>query len=933
MTAFIKRFSVFLFFILDLHALSAQNLNRTSYVNPFVGTGGHGHTFPGATTPFGMVQLSPDTRIDGSWDGCGGYHYSDSFIYGFSHTHLSGTGVSDYGDILIMPQTGKTSFDPQQYKAVFSHKNEIAKPGYYSVIFNNGIKAELTASTHVGMHRYTFPEKSFSVVIDLQHRDKLLDYKIEFKEYGIGVKRVSRAWAVEQHCYGYLQFSLPYQHEFNSDSSKLILHFNNSQKQLLVKCGISFTGIEGAYHNLDAEKPDWDFDECVSDANNFWIKELNHIVVEDRDEEKLKVFFTALYHTMVHPNIAMDYDGLYRGMDNQIHQADNFTYYSVFSLWDTFRAFHPLYTLLDPERVNDFIKTMLTMYQQGGRLPVWELCANETDCMIGYHSVSVIADAVAKIKTDFNKELAFEAMKKSANWNHLGLPEYSRYHFLSIDDEHESVSKTLEYAYDDWCIAQMAKALNKTDEYEYYLNRSNAWRNLFDPETHLMRPRKNGGWLTPFDPREVNNYYTEGNSWQYSFFVPQNIPGLIEATGGNAAFEKHLDSLFTAPEATTGRSQPDISGMIGQYAHGNEPSHHIAYLYNYVRKPEKTKAIVHRVLKDFYTNAPDGLIGNEDCGQMSAWYVMSALGIYAVTPGIPEYQLVEPYLDRYEVNPSIFSFTDTLIRNRLKSGKTSVTHSELLFKKGDDFRLEEPSTFIPSPVFYAPNMLFRDSMKVRIETDKNCIVGYKIPGENHFHIINYHEYVLTIKTGTIIEAWACCGSDTSAHVRAQYVKFPHPDWNVKLNCTYNPQYNAGGPNGLIDGLHGDKNWQKGGWQGYQGQDFEAVIDMKKVQPVEFIGITFLQDTRSWIVFPKEVVISTSTDGKNFNVFTTMHCNDSIQNFNVIISQLSIDIDANKSPFKTRYIKIQAKNYGTLPHWHQGAGGEAFIFVDEIEIVN
>ncbi len=571
--------------IITLLAANArpQSASPSDFVNPFVGTDFNGHTFPGATTPFGMVQLSPDTRIDGSWEGCSGYHYSDTLIYGFSHTHLSGTGVSDYGDILIMPILNDDSFEAEEYAATFKHENETASAGYYQVGFDNGIQSELTATTRCGFHRYRYPTSSFSVIIDLNHRDHLVDGKIEvIDDHTIQIKRISSAWAKNQHAYAHIEFSQAFAHRFNEDKSKIILSFEGGDKELLIRAGMSFVSQLGAKTNLKAELNHWNFEHTKHEAKASWDNALSKIIVEDDDMEKLRVFYTALYHVMIHPNVAMDVNGNYRGMDNIIHKAEGFTYYTVFSLWDTFRATHPLFTITEQKRSLDFIKSFLAMYEQGGRLPVWELCSNETDCMIGYHSVSVIADALAKGIDDFDIDLAYQSMTASANWDHLGLPAYINQGFLSIDDEHESVSKTLEYAYDDWCIAQVALRLNKTEDYKQYILRSNAWRNLLDPESKLMRPRKNGGWLTPFEPREVNNHFTEGNAWQYSFFVPHDVKGLIKAMGGVAPFEAQLDVLFSAPIETTGRTQPDISGLIGQYAHGNEPSHHMAYLYNYI---------------------------------------------------------------------------------------------------------------------------------------------------------------------------------------------------------------------------------------------------------------------------------------------------------------------------------------------------------------
>ena len=663
-----KKSYLLLSLFITVATMAQQDYSK--HVNPFIGTGGHGHTFPGATVPFGMVQLSPDTRIDGSWDGCSGYHYSDDVIYGFSHTHLNGTGVSDYGDIMLMPTMGTPSLDNKIYSSSFSHANEKASAGYYAVkLDDDNIDIRLTATTRVGLHEYTFNKKGqANIILDLNHRDHLLMGEVRvIDNRTIEVLRRSEAWARDQYVYARIEFSAPMTiTKVNNNAfapakvtdkffagSLLAISFSKEVKKgekLLVKVALSPTGYEGAAKNMKQEMPHFDFAKTKKAAEKLWDTELSKIEVSSSDKEKLAVFYTALYHTMMQPNIAMDVDGMYRGRDNQLHKAEGFDYYTVFSLWDTFRAAHPLYTLIDKKRTADYINTFIKQYEQGGRLPVWELASNETDCMIGYHSVSVIADAMVKGIKGFEYEKAFAAAKHSAMLDHLGLDAYKRQGFISMDDEHESVSKTLEYAYDDWCIAQMAARLNKPEDYEYFMKRSQSWKNIFDPATGHMRPKKNGGWDKPFDPREVNNNFTEGNSWHYTFFVPQDIEGMIKAFGGKQKLEAKLDEMFNAPSQTTGREQVDVTGLIGQYAHGNEPSHHMAYLYNYVGKPEKTKDKVHYILENFYKNTPDGLIGNEDCGQMSAWYVLSSMGIYAVTPGIPEWSVTEPYFEKVKVN-------------------------------------------------------------------------------------------------------------------------------------------------------------------------------------------------------------------------------------------------------------------------------------------
>lgn len=915
--------------------LVAQEKNYGAYVDPFIGTGGHGHTFPGATVPFGMVQLSPDTRIDGSWDGCSGYHYSDSIIYGFSHTHLSGTGCSDYGDILLMPVVEKPNQEISKYYSGFSHMEEKASAGYYSVKLASRINVELTSTTRVGFHKYTFPVSAKPwIVLDLSHRDKTLETKMNFvSPTEVEGMRRSEAWAKDQHIYFVIRFSEPFELIQKFETTEINIQrryafeFKGSKKIIGVKVGISTVSIEGARKNLQAELPGWDFEKTKTDAEEVWNKELSKIEVTTPDKDKLKVFYTSLYHTMIQPNVAMDVDGSYRGRDNKIHKAEGFTYYSVFSLWDTFRAAHPLYTIIDQKRTSDFINTFLAQYEQGGRLPVWELASNETDCMIGYHAVSVIADAMVKGIKGFDYEKAFEAGKHSAMLDHFGLKAYKQNGFISMDDESESVSKTLEYAYDDWCIAQMALIVKKEKDYHYFMKRSQSWKNVFDTETGFMRPKKNGGWLTPFDPREVNNNYTEGNAWQYTFFVPQDIPGLIKMMGGNEIFEKKLDELFTTSNKTTGREQADITGLIGQYAHGNEPSHHMAYLYNYIGKSSKTQERIHQILTEFYKPTPDGLIGNEDCGQMSAWYVMSSMGFYSVCPGKIEYSVGIPIWESIKI--------------KLENGKAiSLNPKDNVFKENKFvFQLEKMNRrevriievftidkIIQVPAIITSSKVFDDSLLVEIKSYERV---FYFLGNIEQSTIAFQEYSkpFYIHSTKKIQAYAYDGKNKSDTISGLFFKRPN-NWKIQFKSKYNPQYTAGGDLGIIDGINGDENWRKGEWQGYQGQDFEAVIDLGKEQPISTFSAEFLQDSRSWILMPTKVEFYTSIDNKNFNLVASIDNtikpddnNSQVKKFNSTLSK----------SVTSRFVKVKAFNFGKLPDGHQGAGEDAFIFIDEIRI--
>ena len=972
----------FVALLLTLHGFSQQGY--VQYVNPFIGTGGHGHTYPGATVPHGMVQLSPDTRLSG-WDGCGGYHYSDSFIYGFSHTHLSGTGVSDYGDILLMPMNGQPSPDNKIYGSAFSHTHEKATAGYYSVkLLDDAIQAEFTATERAGMHHYTFTSAANNaIILDLAHRDEVLESYLNIVDsVTITGLRRSKSWASNQYVYFVMKFSSPIvksgiwkddvldEQSKNAASKNLkaYLRFNlPASNDMFVKVAISPVSIEGAIRNLDAEMPGWDFEAVKSSAEHKWESELSKIEVRSEDTTKLSIFYTALYHTAIVPNINMDVDGQYRGMDGKIHMAEGFTYYSVFSLWDTYRAAHPLYSIIDRNRTLDYIKTFLVQYQQGGRLPVWELASCETDCMIGYHSIPVITDAYVKGITGFDTKQALEAMKKSANWNHFGLPAYIKNGLMETDDESESVSKTLEYAYDDWCIAQFAKQTGNEKDYREYTRRSQYYKNILDAGSGFMRPRKNGDWLQPFDPREVNNHFTEANSWQYSFYFPQDIKGYLELTGGSKKLEQKLDALFAAPQQTTGRDQSDITGLIGQYAHGNEPSHHIAYLYNYTGQPYKTQQLVNKIMTDMYLDAPDGLIGNEDCGQMSAWYVLSALGIYPVTPGSPYYMIGSPVFPLATINmENEKSFIinapgaggkNVYIQQALLStaAKMKPTQWDSAYLKHADiangglitFMMgDKPGKILPvdakrvtgsypgnlkivmNPVINGGAIPFKGNKKITITTaETNVRIYYTTDGTEPTIKSRLYKMPVTINRSAVVKAIAVNKKGVTSFVtRAEYRKLPH-NWTVKYNTAYEQQYNAGGVEGLIDGLHGTIDWRKGNWQGYQHTDMDVIVDLKSVRPVSRIRIGFLQDTRSWIIMPKQVQIEVSSDGIVFKPIYNGKEYLYIEDEEPQVMKLEPSFTATTA----RFIRIKAVQYGKMPEWHTGAGGASHIFADEIEI--
>ena len=904
----------------------AQNTPHANLVNPFIGTGGHGHTFPGPVVPFGMVQVGPDTRIDGSWDGCGGYHYDDSLIYGFSHTHLSGTGCSDLGDVMLMPTKAGIGFDPKVYASKFDHKQEKASAGYYQVNLSaNNIKVELTASTRVGLHKYTFPTKgTYQIVLDLHHRDKLLQGAIEkVSSKVITGYRNSDAWAKNQRLFYRIEFSKDIQSiAYNEDKTKAAFVFDLKKGEVLyTKVSISAVDQEGANKNMAQEMPDFNFERVKKEAELLWEKELSKISTEGGSPEQRTVFYTALYHCFIHPSIYNDVDGRYLGRDMQIHQTDGFNYYTIFSLWDTFRALHPLFNLVQRERNADFIKTFLLQYQHAGRMPMWELWSNETDCMIGYHSVSIIADALAKGNDNFDKNLAAEACAKTSTFNHYGVPIFKNQGYLTVENEHESVSKSLEYAYGDWCYERVLQLTGNTQQAKPRYPGNLSWQMVFNEQNGFMQPRSNGGWYQPFIAKEVNNNYTEANAWQYSFFVPQNIAGLIAAHGGKASFEAKLDELFTTGSKTEGRNQADISGLIGQYAHGNEPSHHMAYLYNYVGKPQKTRALVSRILREMYANAPDGLAGNEDCGQMSAWYVFSAMGFYPVTPGLNEYQIGYSLFEDFTLADSA---KNNAIRKNAFIGLNPKTAAD--YKSG---------TLLPAPIFLAKSKTFTDSILIEIRSNfkqVNTEIYYSITykDSNTADKFQLYKAPFYLKSSAEIKAISAInwqGEMRNLESRAQYYK-RNNTWEISLQQKYNRQYTAGGAEGLIDGIYGDKDWRKGSWQGYQGCNFEAIIDLKKSTDITYVYANFLQDQRSWIMLPKKVEFWGSVDGKNYEHLADIGHQTPEETQENIILKLAQKLDKN---IQVRYIKVSAQNFGKLPAWHISTGEEAFIFVDEIGV--
>ena len=655
---------IFFFFPLLAALLSgcAHQYEPLELVDPMIGTGFHGHTYPGATVPFGMVQLSPDTRNEG-WDACSGYHYDDDSILGFSHTHLSGTGCADLLDILVSPYAVRPSGDEEGLVLEpheFSHKDEHASCGYYSVDFRKeGIRAELTVAPHTGVHRYTFSgEGDRYVVLDLNHAT--VGEKVDMAGIDVhdgaevsGMRR-TQGWVADQYVYFNARFSTPFENAEVLSDKQLLLTFSPEVKTLVMAVGLSSVSAANARENSLSEVPVLDFDAVRSEAEDAWRDALSFIEVKGGTLKERINFYSALYHTMLVPNIMNDVNGQYRRNDNTVAEVpEGRSYMSTFSLWDTFRAWHPLQTLRDTSFVSDMICSMLDMYRCSGELPIWPLYSGETGTMIGYHSVSVIADAYNKGIRGYDAEYALEAMVRSSDINDKGSDKYIRYGFVPSDLKRESVSLTLEYAYDDWAVAVMAKETGHEDIAEEYFRRASSYMNVFDGSTGFFRGRNtDGSWAAPFDIFSTGRDYTEATPWHYRFFAPHDVNGMEQLFGGREKFAQALDDLFSVESDEMQLDVEDVSGFKGQYAHGNEPSHHMAYLYSYIGMPWKTQQLTRELLDEMYSPDPAGIIGNEDCGQMSAWYVFSALGFYPVCPGTDEFILTCPLFEEAVLNLS-----------------------------------------------------------------------------------------------------------------------------------------------------------------------------------------------------------------------------------------------------------------------------------------
>lgn len=964
----IKLITPIVMFLLCVQTLNAQ---KTNDVKTLIGTDAHGHTYPGATSPFGMIQLSPDTRQD-SWDGCSGYHYSDKVIYGFSHTHLSGTGCLDYGDILFIPTI--KDWNENDFSMTFEHKNEFATAGIYKVknLNKQGIDAYLTTTERVGFHKYVFPAsaKSTSIIIDLLWRDELLDcsYKILNDSTIVGY-RCSKSWNENQKIFFATIFSSKIsKHKFDEQTKRLFLEFEpaeeNNKKTIEARTAISSVNEEGALKNLASEES-IRFDKALTKNTALWEKELGKIEIFGGTQKQRDIFYTSLYHCLIAPNLYSDVDNRYRGMDDKIQNAKDYKRYTVFSLWDTYRTLHPLLSIIDQKRSMDFAKTFIDMHLQNGELPMWELASAETHCMIGMHGISVLAELYQKGIYAYPK-LTLESMINNANpelreinkrnytnkkHNLLGLDYFTKNGYISSEFEHEGVSKTVEYAYNMYCVAQVAKSQGRMDLYDEYIKKSQYYRNLINPATGFIHPKENGRFLPNFDLRQIDQNYTEGNGWHYTFYAPHDIPALINLMGGELEFCKKLDKLFSKSATPNGRNQADVTGLIGGYAHGNEPSQHSAYLYTYAGQPHKTQKYVRQILTTLYDDTPAGICGNDDAGQMSAWYVMSTMGIYPVSPVDKDYIITTPLFEKSVIhleNGKTFTiiapeadkkkYISKIYLNEKEINDYKITHEDIM--KGGELRMvlsnvpvienevseakklnsktdivitpylsyEGTATFTDSLIVEAFAFYPEDTIELTFESGKTL----SFVGKGRFVLNESESLSMYSKNGK-----------TSQKVEARFYKIPKGR-KVKVLSKYNNQYTAGGDKGLIDQKRGGDNWKLGLWQGYWGEDFVAVLEVNKDGIPSRLGANFIQDQKSWIFLPSEVEYYVSDDGKNYKLLEVVK-NDMPERSEEILQKTFY----TSKPIEHRFIKVIAKNIKKNPSWHLSAGEKAWLFTDEI----
>ncbi len=966
-------------------------------VDVFIGTGGHGHTHPAATRPFGMIQAGPDTRLTG-WDGCSGYHHDDDTIHGFSQTHLSGTGVSDYGDVLLMPFRWTDDADwtaAYPFAERFGHADERAAPGRYAVTLHGGIDVAIASGERVAAYRIAWPDGAPGLWIDLDHRDAVSDWALRTEgDTAVVGHRVSDAWAEDQRVHFRLETDRPFQ-SVRREGRRLALRFDDARGTDVVHLRLAISAVDdaGAAANLAAEPAVRDFDALAADAERAWREALGRVTVAGGTEAERRVFYTAAYHALLAPNRYVDADGRYRAMDGAVHRAEGFTPYTVFSLWDTYRAAHPFWALAFPERNADFLRSLLDDHDKGGYLPLWKLADHYTGCMIGYHAVPALADGLAKDLLPGEGPRALAAMVHAAERPVLGMPAYRRFGYIPADAEHESVSKTLEYAYDDACIAATARALAAAEPggalpdgrswealADTFARRAGAWRHLYDPVSGFFRARRNGGFVEPFDPAEVNGHYTEANAWHYAFAPVHDVPGHARLAAGEpgapgprpSRLARQLDALFDADPRTTGRAQADITGTIGQYAHGNEPSHAIPWLYAHLGQPWKTQARVRQVAETQYTDRPDGLCGNEDCGQMSAWYLFAASGFYPVAPGSTAYTLAAPLFDTVTwrlpggaVLRLIGEGEGPYVRAVTCRGepwtRAWVDHAELL--EGGDWvftRSAEPvrewgvhddpppplcptDHVLPAPYADPAPRAFTGTLTVALRAaDLRATIEYRraagepwqvytgplpITGdaELRFRAVPIQPGVGLVPSPEQVARFR----QRDERLRLRFVPPDAPaDTTPAAGRTsgtpWAAQYAAGGNDALIDGLRGGDDWRTGDWQGYEGRDVAMVLDLGERRWVSEAVLGGLQDENAWIFFPTEVRVAHSPDGRRWTEAGTATPPVAWSAPGIRTHDFRVPVGA-----PARYLRVTVRALGTCPPGHKGAGAPCWVFADEL----
>ena len=1008
------RFTICYLMVLCLAILSAcsnkPGLNPVDYVDPLIGTDAQGHTFPGATTPFGMVQLSPSNDFK-SWDWCSGYHYSDSILKGFAHTHVSGAGLAGLGDFLFMPTAGEVRVNPgteenpdEGYRSRFSHRREVAKAGYYSVWLDDyNIGVELTSTPRVGFHRYSFEKGGMvNVIIDPTHQimEKVLNAGIEIvSEKEVRGFKTSRGEAGERTAYFHAEFSKPFgdfgvskadsvfQQTKNSsgENTKAYVRFNtNPGESIEVKVAVSFVSYEGAKRNLVAEARNKDFNQVHQEAVKMWEEKLGKIQIEGTSVEQKRIFYTGMYHSFISPNLISDVDGKYI-VEGKEYQS-SFPQYSNFSTWDTYRALNPLFTIIEQEKTSEFVNSLVSRHTDSKvGLPVWELLGHDNVCMIGYNTVSPLADAVLKDIKGIDAQKVYQAIKAasnstekhSPNYDRNGMEEYLLFNYVP-GEINSSVSKTVEQNYYDWCISRVADKLGYTDEAEYYRKRSLGYRNLFHHESGFLFPKYSTGEWRKMDLNvwdDLKGNYVSGNIWGYSSYVPHDINGLKQLVERNQVFSEWLDNIFADTTSIEGTTHVDISGFIGKYGHGDEPSQHMAYLYNYTGEPWKTQELVRRIMDEFYSDRPDGLINNEDLGQMSAWYIFSALGFYPVCPGDLKYIIGIPKYDKTVVNLENGNTFTVMAKNNKPGNKyiqsvtlngephnqSFITHKqildggELVFVLGNtpnknwgtgkndipfsavkvdkNNRINNPSVTY-KPYDPDPGIVFEGTHKIILTCNTpGARIHYTLNGEIPTEKSKEYRKAIEITKTTELKAIAFSDSlKPSLVFEKEYLAgrsfkdLPgYPKFQLETKAE---KYGAPDGSLLMDQEIGTNHFADGKWTGWSGSDMVATIDFGKKTSFKNISVGYLTNTGVWIFPPKFIFVLISDDNTKFRKIAELKTiQPQAPSTSITISRQILNLNNAKG----RYLKVEARNMGKIPEWHGAAGLEPWMFIDEILI--